>query len=545
MSEQGVSSRFPSSSSQEPWGPIFPEYLDSGNPFFPATTNKGVENTKNAVRDIELAGLRPGMPVPDLETFYPILYLYTQSGGRHLKTLNNTKIVSGCLGLLRRYMEDIEDSGYGLLSYSFGFYCFQAMIVGMRVGLMAQTSHKRVRDHEHSNDPHDTSQDLSHESSNPTILPGGQRMVYGSVGGFLDTDAEFLLEALWKDRDALTYIAAHYSTYGWGTLLLLLGRFAIWALESENNGCYEWGHLQALCFRYSLVASAVENICFRELCYYLHDLGCNTVKEWPSFLVDEDDGEDFLNAYISRLQPSPEQPPYPIELAELFIDFLPQDRMLEPAHMMPPLVEALTSRIWQECDCADPSTNPVLVDFCTMVFHTISKIIQIHPNNSSITALAYSNDIIELAGRLVMSPLRYGNELAHELSEKATAKSASKILARWNQLLQSLLTLASTLPPQIRAGVSGSRREWKKIWHSLSARSTDDLLEEIRGYLQECRLVWSTLGDALGHASSGTIKQGQQCAYPRCSNAAQDSGMVYICGMCLQTTYCSKRCQER
>ncbi|KAG8684803.1 hypothetical protein FRC09_015133, partial [Ceratobasidium sp. 395] len=338
------------------------------------------------------------------------------------------------------------------------------MLAGIYVGILAQANTLRicVQDHGHLNDSHDVSRESPHMVLSSTISPRGKRTLLESVGGLSETDAEFLLEALWENRDMLTYIAACYSTFGWGMLLALLGRFATWALESENYDRYKWGHLPALCFRYSLAASVSENIWLRETCYDLYDFGCNGEKECLSFLVDEVDTQNFLSAYISRLQPSSGQLPYPIELAELFVDFMPQDRMLKPAHMMPPLIKALTSRIWQECDCADLSTNPDLVYFCTGVFDTISQIIQIHANKPSITALAYSSDIIELAGRLVMSPLRYGSELTYELSGEDTAKSASETVACWNQLLESLLTLASTLPPQIRAGFSGSSREWKK-----------------------------------------------------------------------------------
>ncbi|KAG8703330.1 hypothetical protein FRC09_004224 [Ceratobasidium sp. 395] len=339
-----------------------------------------------------MAGLRPGMPFPDFPTFYPILYL--QSSPRDLGVLNNTKFVSGCIGLLRQYTEDIKKRGQGLLFHSFGFYCFRAMLVGVQVGILAQTGtlHTFMRDHQHLDNPYEVSHELSQTVSRlimenwrntisleqplgPTISQTGQRMLLESVGGFLDTDAEFLLEALWKDRDILTYIAARYPTDGWGTLLLLLGQHAIWALELGNDNRYEWGHLRALCFRCSLSATPTENLYLRTICYDLRDFGCNGAKECLSFLVDDDDAENFLDAYISRLKLSPNQLPYPMELAELFIDFLPQDRMLKPAHMMPPLVEALTSRIWQECDRMDPSANPDFIKYSTGVFNTISQVV--------------------------------------------------------------------------------------------------------------------------------------------------------------------------
>ncbi|KAG8711516.1 hypothetical protein FRC09_020564 [Ceratobasidium sp. 395] len=538
-------------------------YLSSLDPFFPTAHNTGIENAKNTVRYIEIAGLRPGMAFPEFSAFYPILYL--QSSPRDLGVLSNTKFVSGCIGLLRQYTEDIKNRGQGLLFHSFGFYCFRAMLVGIQVGILAQTGtlHTFIRDHQHLDSPYKVSRELSQTVSKlimenwyktmsleqplgPTTSHAGQRMLLESVGGFLDTDAEFLLEALWKDRDILTYVTARYPTDGWGTLLLLLGQHAISALELGNDDRYEWGHLRALCFRYSLSATPTENLYLRTICYDLRDFGRNSVRECLSFLVDEDDAENFLNAYISRLKSSPNQPSYPLEIAELFVDFLPQHRMLQPAHMMLPLVEALTSRVWQACGCRDLSTNPEFIKYSTGVFNTISTILEVHSNKPSITALAYSEDIFELAGRVVMSPLRYGSVLAYHLSQEDMAEWASENLQYWDGFLDSLFILASALPSQIRPGFSGPRRVWKKIWHNLSIRSTDDLLlEEIVEYLHECQLVWDNLGDALGYTSPGTVEQGQQCAYPRCPNTAQDLGTGYICEMCLQAAYCGKGCQER
>ncbi|KAG9095474.1 hypothetical protein FRC06_009770, partial [Ceratobasidium sp. 370] len=171
------------------------------------------------------------------------------------------------------------------------------MLVGIQVGILAQTNalDNFVETYGHLTTPDQVSDALSQTVGElinrgwrrplgPKILHTGERVLLESVGGLLNTDAGFLLEALWKDRDVLTYIAAHYPTHGWGTFLMLLGQHAIWALELDSNDDYKWGYLQALCFRYSLAATPTENVYLRTICDDLLGFGCNGQEEYSSFL---------------------------------------------------------------------------------------------------------------------------------------------------------------------------------------------------------------------------------------------------------------------
>ncbi|KAG8696537.1 hypothetical protein FRC08_007088 [Ceratobasidium sp. 394] len=504
-------------------------YLSSMDPFFPMALDIGLEGAKNAIRRIETAGLSAA-PLPKFTDFYPILYL--QSNPQDLRVVNNTRIVSGCVGLLRRYTEDIKESGKGLLSHSFGFYCFRTMLIGTQVGILAQNNalDTFIETHGHITRPDQVSYALSRTVDElvmqnwrqhmsllrplgPKILPMGERMLLGSVGGLLNTDVGFLLEALWKDRDVLTYITTHYPTHGWGIFLLLLGQHAIWALDLDSNDDYKWGHLRALCFRYSLAAARTENAYLQIICYDLRDLGCNGQEECLSFLVDQADAQSFLEVYISRIKPSPNQSAYPIEILELFSDFLPQEDMLKPAYLMPPLVEALYSRIWQECGHSDLSTRWAFAAYCTGVFKTTSKMFQLHSDRAIIEILHLS-DLIELIGRVVLSPLGYGSFLIfHLLQGDDTDPNITNSLKYGNELLQSLLILASSLPREAQEGFLNCNQEWKKIWRHLLAYPAYYLPDEMAKYLYKCRLVWSTLGFAFGYTSPGAMEQGRQCAY--------------------------------
>ncbi|KAG8744776.1 hypothetical protein FRC10_009424 [Ceratobasidium sp. 414] len=355
-------------------------------------SNTGLERAKQAIRRIEMAGSSM-TPPPDFTDFYPILYL--QSNPRDLWILKDTRIVSGCIGLLRQYTEDVKDSGKGLLSHSFGFYCFRAMLLGIQVGILAHTDtfDSFVEDFDHLRGAEYVCAALSyfvdrlivesHDRGDFLRLLGAvdipsteERPFLGSVGGLLNTDVDFLLEALWNDRDVFTYLSNDFPTPGWATILWVFGRHMLWALDlrtlqATSDEIYEWGHLRALCFRYSLFATSDENGYLESICSDLRDYQCNSKAECLEFLIDQADAENVINAYISCIAPSDGESIYDMDIASLFVDFIPQDDMLKPAHLMPALIEASLSWIWDQWDQRpneDQSMNESFTTYCTGIF---------------------------------------------------------------------------------------------------------------------------------------------------------------------------------
>ncbi|KAG8696536.1 hypothetical protein FRC08_007087 [Ceratobasidium sp. 394] len=560
-----VSSRFNGQAWDGTWGATFPMYLSSMNPFFPIASNTGLKSAKNVIRHIERASL-PVTSLPTFTHFYPILYL--QSNPRDLRILGNTRIVSGCVELLRQYTEDIKHGGKGLLSHSFGFYCFRAMILGMQVGILTHTGtfdsfieefgHLDRADHVcaaldyfvdgliiESDDRGDFLELLG-----AADLPDTERSFLGSVGGFLNTDVHFLLEALWKDRDVLTYISTSFPLHGWAITLWVTGRHMLRALDLQINETYEWGHLRALCFRYSLFTSSQATFYLENICNQLLNHRCNSQRECMEFLVDQDDAENFINAYISRVTPFSDHPIYGLDMASLYIDFIPQEDILKPAHLMPALIKATVSQIWVEWDeypDADLSKDKSFISYCTGIFQALCKMFQLHSDRTlcQITSALHSNDFVELIGRVVLSPLVESCDLMQYLREEIDEEFTTLTLERWDKLLQSLLTLTYWFPHKAQPELSASDEEWKKTQRWLSTYRTAQLPSQMVKYVDKCWHVWNTLGLAFGYFSPDTAGEERLCAYARCPKPVLGCNSGFACSLCLETPYCGHECQAK
>lgn len=62
-----------------------------------------------------------------------------------------------------------------------------------------------------------------------------------------------------------------------------------------------------------------------------------------------------------------------------------------------------------------------------------------------------------------------------------------------------------------------------------------------RRYIKEYTLSWTRLGKALGYFDQ--LKY-TPCSYPRCSSGKEISSGFMACKVCLDTVYCSGRCQQ-
>ncbi|KAG9118625.1 hypothetical protein FRC07_006776, partial [Ceratobasidium sp. 392] len=383
--------------------------------------------------------------------------------------LNDTGIISGCIGLLRQYTEDIKNEGKGLLSHSFGFYCFRALVLGIQVGVLSFTGEfdSFIDAYHFLTNPEHVSAGLAYivndtitradsrsELLDPRTLSDSKRMFLKSVGGVLNTDVGFLLEALWKDRDVLTYLATSYPLPGWASIIWLIGQHMIWSLELQTDEVYEWNHLRELCFRYSLFATPEEMHYLANVCDELQELQCFNEKDRSTFLVDQADGENVLKAYISCMNPS--NILYSMRLASQFIGFILQGDLLKPAHLMTDLVEAMALRIWEDPELleADRSMAQDFIVYCTGVFEI------------------------------------YGDgEIVHRLREAEDDKAAILLLESWDTLLQSLNAFAYKVPREIQQGVSVSSLEWEKMRNWLSIYPTVGLPRRMLKYIDKCRFI--------------------------------------------------------
>ncbi|QRW13880.1 hypothetical protein RhiLY_12879 [Ceratobasidium sp. AG-Ba] len=126
---------------------------------------------------------------------------------------------------------------------------------------------------------------------------GKRRSFLGGIEGFRNIDVEFLLKALWKDRDILTHISTRFSAPGWGLLLWMIGHHMRWFADLQS-------YLEKIC------GDVREKDLYDE-------------EECSTCLVDQADAENVLRAYISRITPSPEKPPYRLAMGCLLRSYIP------------------------------------------------------------------------------------------------------------------------------------------------------------------------------------------------------------------------------
>lgn len=145
--------------------------------------------------------------------------------------------------------------------------------------------------------------------------------------------------------------------------------------DSEDED--EWGSLQMLCFRYSLVATTQELsflslICFEADSYRM----TNNDEYFILSSVDMEDARNVLEAFITRMTPSSSRDWFPSELMVLLIDFVGQDVMLDLVDLMPQFLSILFSWPWEQLDldvrtARDLSANNELIRYATHTFDIV------------------------------------------------------------------------------------------------------------------------------------------------------------------------------
>ncbi|QRW13865.1 hypothetical protein RhiLY_12864 [Ceratobasidium sp. AG-Ba] len=340
------------------------------------------------------------------------------------------------------------------------------MILGVQVGILGhtQTLDAFMQAHQQICDPGKTCSDLSRAVNklvlkseeepdslswllDSAILPQtNDRMLLRSVGGFLRSDVDFFIQALWKDRDILTYICTNYPTPGWAVLLLLLDRHIIWTRSSDQYSETDMRseiYFEALCFRYPLLATPNENHYLAKMCSEIRGIHDN-LGEIDAFMMDTAYADNVLRAYIHRLNPMSDRPAYPLELAALFTRFSLQDDMAKTNIVMGLIDAAFRWMGNLECLGGDLSMNSHLSDFCIGVFDATWRTLEEDPDEGYSSALALDfAEFCALTGGVILSPLSDQNLLLEQLGKCGKrSDSVGYVLKSWNLLLLSLRKLA-------------------------------------------------------------------------------------------------------
>ncbi|QRV85305.1 hypothetical protein RhiJN_27394 [Ceratobasidium sp. AG-Ba] len=373
-----LSGRYNTSSWNQTWGAEFPLYLSSLNPFFPIATNAGLDSAKKFLQVLKRASFSVISP-PKFTDFYSLLYL--QLDPANIAYLDNTSVVSGCIALLRQYTEDIKSENKGLLSHSFGFYCFRTLVLGIQAGILSCSNDfdTVVETYHYLSNAEHVSAGLAYivnraivqaesifDVLDPVIVPDTDISIFlRSVGGISNADVDFLLDALWKDRDVMTYLSASYITPGWTCILWVIGQHMIWSLQLERNEKFAWDRYRELCFRRSLFSMPEEFEYLDDVCNELRGFKCFG-DTYSGFVVDQADAENILDAYIKWV-PSAEIV-YPLRLAANFVGYITEDELLKPARPMAEFVGATSQGIWLALQEVDRSMSEDLITYCTGVF---------------------------------------------------------------------------------------------------------------------------------------------------------------------------------
>ncbi|CAE6506198.1 unnamed protein product [Rhizoctonia solani] len=366
---------------------------------------------------------------------------------KELLILDGTMLLSRCIAILKQYTDDSEPQAVKLFSYELGYLCVRAISLLLHVGILAHTKTfgTFLAMVGNSSDPYEVSaalhgcvMELMHKSKdqpNPrdwllgilTSTSGG-RMFLRTVGGFVNTDVDFLLNVIWQDRKTFLEICTSKLTPGWGLVVLLIGEHVQWASESgvQSSVLEQWSLLQNLCFRYSLVAPVnelkyLEDFCLKAGVYQPDSDDDEYDEYYETALADTGDARVILQAYLTRMLPTHSLPSasLPPGLALQLIGFFRQGIFLDMTDLMPPLIKASCAWIWDRLleeppHSPHPSQDNVLNRYVIITFDIIRRLYSQYigastPIITSFTKALAESDFINLFGRVVLLSLSEGS----------------------------------------------------------------------------------------------------------------------------------------
>ncbi|CAE6406741.1 unnamed protein product [Rhizoctonia solani] len=423
--------------------PISTYILDySGNKFLARNITKS-SYSLNHIKNIVIPQLEEAIELSDdiCSIFLEVLCLVYYPN--ELNALNNTTLLSSCIRTLRKFVAENQNSrNFKLFSHETGFLCFQTIVLLVQIGILAHTNNLdrfRLMFHPLVSQPEEMLISLAelgivlmerseHEPNarrsflGPFISQTGQRTFLKSVGGFTDSDAEFLLKLLWQDRKRFSELCVRVQSPGWALLLLVIGAHMQWKSESAYIPYGQWMPLETLCFRYSLHSSASEADAIGVFCE-------ETVQDRPDHdeepddecyeksLVDAEDARGFLLAFIDRTDLFQ---PLPVSLGRLVLRFFRQELIIESANLIAVVIGNTCSHIWTllETTAGDSehlSTNVGFNQYATQLFGLIDRFCSAHATSpdmmSTIARILSKKDFVNLFGRLVLLSLSVGSPL--------------------------------------------------------------------------------------------------------------------------------------
>lgn len=504
---------------------------------------------------------------------------------KELHCLDSTLLLTECLCCLRWWTGDTGSPANKLFSYEYGFLCFRVIVLLMHVGILESTDTFDVFSNlvDNLSDPHIISAVLSefvmqlkreslrkpeprHWLLNTRVegLTQYGRMFLPYVGGFWDKDVDFFVEALWNDRQCFTEICFRVPTPGWGLPLILIGEHLRWAAEEGVKNPTSWSYLDALCYRYSLVAPIEELESLGLICWLVFNRNKKLgIKFNPALAVDPNEARAILQAYLARMTIPGLFPP---KFALMFLNFVKQDSILSVVDLAPSLIKTSCLWMWEELDASTrtPSQHPSEIeDLLARAEHTFDIItfqyyqhLPVETLSTLTTALAES-DFVNLFLRILLLPLTAGSNISKlgkgnfktfdEMSEREDPRHTAR---SWSELAKKIFFF-STMYPRSCKPLDDILRplyyDWSKTRCCFQAGFPQHLTQipSLQNYIDSCHSSFIGLGSSLGYVKrerETTI----ECAYPRCPGTTFEQ---LVCEECLVrgqvTPYCSHLCQTK
>ncbi|KAF8596159.1 hypothetical protein BDV93DRAFT_528214 [Ceratobasidium sp. AG-I] len=539
------------------WGESLASYPDMVQHHETFRESYDTSELKSAVK--ELQQYIDYLPISVLER----LLLFSQTS-RDIKHLLVPKIIPGIIEILEIYCEQNK-----IFSYYYGFLCVQLLTRALEIGIINDTnSLGRFINSRHvkpgQKDLARPMADFAAKSLHGMlVLFKGNQMstllrrspdpennaCLLELGGFFDSDAEFLLDRLWEDRKAFMVLCNRIEMPGWAVLLAMIWE-QIRYFEKPDLQCKK---IKNLLSRGILVSSRYEcGMAYRVMLEIDKALPYGDRKfQFPP--VDTDDARNVLTAFL-KYTTATQDPRAVVEVMTLPFSMVYHNVSEGLPNELIPMLEAVLNRTWrimEEEQLAPQERMLSAFEYAGgalgslwLMFKTVP-----HPDRyddirilSCIKLLAHTN-FIELMGRLCAALVTPANDNSRGIF--LVSKDQWEIFEmNLHSLLNKLGEATEYWGAPGVAMVESCYVMWARVRRHISLQldlyAVTGLVED---RLKACQSVWRSLGTAFGYDELEVDEEKHQCMYPRCANPYPDGGARLVCGRCCWVHYCSIECQ--
>ncbi|QRV85306.1 hypothetical protein RhiJN_27395 [Ceratobasidium sp. AG-Ba] len=161
-----------------------------------------------------------------------------------------------------------------------------------------------------------------------------------------------------------------------------------------------------------------------------------------TFLVDQSDAANVLEAYIAYVTPTDEDSFF-TETGSLYVDYILQDDFLKQPDLISDFVQATLLRLWYECLFEDKSMIGHFIEYSTGIFTAYGKAFHLHSGKTanSMAETLCSGDFVELVGRIVLCPFACKSDLMGYIKKGTDDHFALVTLTRWDELLRGTTSI--------------------------------------------------------------------------------------------------------